>query len=102
MLISEITNSEEQLNLLKLISNCTWSAIQQQSAELANLPKKIKPKKTKTSPIKIGAPPLPPPPKNPNQGLNLSSQQQIAQVKKLFDKLRPQEGDLTNQKSTAQ
>jgi hypothetical protein len=102
MLISEITSSEEQLNLLKLISNCTWSAIQQQNADRTNQVKKVKPKNVKTSSIKISAPPPPPPPKKQNQGLDLSSQQQMAQVKKMFDKLKPKEVSSSSPKVPSQ
>lgn len=102
MLISEITSSEEQLNLLKLISNCTWSAIQQQNADGTNQVKKVKPKNVKTSSIKISAPPPPPPPKKQNQGLDLSSQQQMAQVKKMFDKLKPKEVSSSSPKVPSQ
>ena len=95
MLISEITNVEDQLNLLKLISNCTWSAIQQQNADTANQIKKIKPKKSKSSQIRLKAPLPPPPPKKPSSinTLDLSSQEQMNKVKQMFDKLKPKEAD---------
>jgi len=60
MLINEITSSEDQLNLLKLISNCTWSAIQQQNTDAVNQAKKIKPKKGKPKQFKLKVPPPPP------------------------------------------
>ena len=95
MLISEITNVEDQLNLLKLISNCTWSAIQQQNADTANQIKKIKPKKSKSSQIRLKAPLPPSPPKKPTSinTLDLSSQEQMNKVKQMFDKLKPKEAD---------
>jgi len=95
MLISEIINVEDQLNLLKLISNCTWSAIQQQNADTANQIKKIKPKKSKSSQIRLKAPLPPPPPKKPTSinTLDLSSQEQMNKVKQMFDKLKPKEAD---------
>ena len=95
MLISEMTNVEDQLNLLKLISNCTWSAIQQQNADTANQIKKIKPKKSKSSQIRLKAPLPPPPPKKPTSinTLDLSSQEQMNKVKQMFDKLKPKEAD---------
>ncbi len=104
MLISEITNSEEQLNLLKLINNCTWSAIQQQNADSANQIKKIKPKKGKPSQIKLKVPPPPPPPKKlaPNNTLDLSSQEQMNKVKQMFDKLKPKESDPLASKNPSQ
>lgn len=103
MLISEITNVEDQLNLLKLISNCTWSAIQQQNADKANQIKKVKPKKIKPNQIKLKAPP-PPPPKKPNpiNALDLSSQEQMNKVKQMFDKLKPKEADPFSQKNSSQ
>jgi len=104
MLMCEITNSEEQLNLLKLISNCTWSAIQQQNTDMANQTKKIKPKKVKTNAIKITAPPPPPLPKKPvsNNALDLSSQEQMKKVKQMFDKLKPKEANPLAQKNPSQ
>ncbi len=104
MLISEITNSEEQLNLLKLINNCTWSAIQQQNADATNQIKKIRPKKSKPSQIKLRTPPPPPPPKKPapNNPLDLSSQEQMNKVKQMFDKLKPKEANPLTQKNSSQ
>lgn len=104
MLICEITSSEEQLNLLKLISNCTWSAIQQQKAEVIPQPKKAKPKRNRSSSIKVTAPPPPPPPKKvlPTNTLDLSSQEQMNKVKQMFDKLKPKEVDARNQKNASQ
>lgn len=95
MLISEITNVEDQLNLLKLITNCTWSAIQQQNADAVNQQKKVKPKKNKPSQIKLKVPTPPPPPKKPTpiNTLDLSSQEQMNKVKQMFDKLKPKEAD---------
>lgn len=104
MLICEITSSEEQLNLLKLISNCTWSAIQQQKADVIPQPKKDKPKRNRTSSIKVTASPPPPPPKKvlPTNTLDLSSQEQMNKVKQMFDKLKPKEVDARNQKNASQ
>jgi hypothetical protein len=105
MLICEITSSDEQLNLLKLISNCTWSAIQQQKADLTTQPKKVKPKRSRSSSIKITAPPPPPPPPKkvlPTSALNLGSQEQMNKVKQMFDKLKPKEADARTQKNTSQ
>lgn len=93
MLINEITSSEDQLNLLKLISNCTWSAIQQQNVDMANQEKKIKPKKGKPKQVKLKAPPPPPPKPLPSNTLDLSSQEQMKKVKQMFDKLKPKEAD---------
>lgn len=91
MLINEITSSEDQLNLLKLISNCTWSAIQQQNADAVNQAKRIKPKKIKPKQVKLKVPPPPPPKPLPNNALDLSSQEQMKKVKQMFDKLKPKE-----------
>lgn len=104
MLISEITNVEDQLNLLKLISNCTWSAIQQQNVDKANQIKKVKPKKSKPNQIKLKAPPPPPPPKKPTpiNALDLSSQEQMNKVKQMFDKLKPKEADPVSKKNPSQ
>lgn len=104
MLISEIINVEDQLNLLKLISNCTWSAIQQQNADTANQIKKIKPKKSKSSQIRLKAPLPPPPPKKPTSinTLDLSSQEQMNKVKQMFDKLKPKEADPLASKNPSQ
>ncbi len=104
MLICEITNSEDQLNLLKLISNCTWSAIQQQKADIAPQQKKVKPKRNRSSSIKVTAPPPPPPPKKalPPNTLDLSSQDQMNKVKQMFDKLKPKEVNAKIQKNTSQ
>lgn len=107
MLICEITNSEEQLNLLKLISNCTWSAIQQQKAEVMSQPKKLKPKRNRSSSIKVTAPPPPPPPPPPKKvppknTLDLSSQEQMNKVKQMFDKFKPKEVDSRLKKNASQ
>ncbi len=104
MLICEITSSEEQLNLLKLISNCTWSAIQQQKTDPITQPKKVKPKRSRSSSIKVTAPPPPPPPnkKLATSTLDLGSQEQMNKVKQMFDKLKSKEVDARTQKDTSQ
>lgn len=104
MLINEITSSEDQLNLLKLISNCTWSAIQQQNTDTANQLKKAKPKKVKPKQVKLKAPPPLPPPTKPlnGNGLDLSSQEQMKKVKQMFDKLKPKEVNQLTAKNISQ
>ena len=104
MLINEITSVEDQLNLLKLISNCTWSAIQQQNADTANQLKKIKPKKGKQRQVKLSTPPPPPLPKKPlpSNTLDLGSQEQMKKVKQIFDKLKPKEADSLASKTPSQ
>ena len=104
MLINEITSSEDQLNLLKLISNCTWSAIQQQSTDAVNQAKKIKPKKGNPKQVKLKVPPPPPPPPKPlpSNALDLSSQEQMKKVKQMFDKLKPKEADPLASKNSSQ
>ena len=104
MLINVITSSEDQLNLLKLISNCTWSAIQQQNTDAVNQAKKIKPKKGKPKQVKLKVPPPPPPPPKPlpSNALDLSSQEQMKKVKQMFDKLKPKEVDPLASKNSSQ
>ena len=102
MLINEITSSEDQLNLLKLISNCTWSAIQQQNTDAVNQAKKIKPKKGKPKQVKLKVPPPPPPKPLPSNALDLSSQEQMKKVKQMFDKLKPKEADPLASKNSSQ
>lgn len=104
MLINEITSSEDQLNLLKLISNCTWSAIQQQNTDAVNQAKKIKPKKGKPKQVKLKVPPPPPPPPKPlpSNALDLSAQEQMKKVKQMFDKLKPKEADSLASKNPSQ
>ncbi len=102
MLINEITSVEDQLNLLKIISNCTWSAIQQQNADTANQLKKIKPKKGKPTQVKFRVPPPPPPKPLPSNALDLSSQEQMKKVKQMFDKLKPKEADPLASKNSSQ
>ncbi|GEM_PF-6157232 len=104
MLINEITSSEDQLNLLKLISNCTWSAIQQQNTDAVNQAKKIKPKKGKPKQFKLKVPPPPPPPPKPlpSNALDLGSQEQMKKVKQMFDKLKPKEADSLASKTPSQ
>jgi hypothetical protein len=102
MLINEITSSEDQLNLLKLISNCTWSAIQQQNTDAVNQAKKIKPKKGRPKQVKLKVPPPPPPKPLPSNALDLSSQEQMKKVKQMFDKLKPKEVDPLASKNSSQ
>ena len=81
MRISEIASSEEQLGLLRLIIDNTWTAIKQQAdaeaRQNATQPKPIKVKSVpKAKPAPMAAPPKPLPKPKPLQPLSAKPEQQ--------------------------
>ena len=81
MRMNEIASAEEQLGLLRLIIDNTWTAIKQQAdaeaRQKATQPKPIKAKSvSKARPAPMAAPPKPLPKPKPIQPISVKPQQQ--------------------------
>jgi hypothetical protein len=79
--MNEIASAEEQLGLLRLIIDNTWTAIKQQANSQASQqisqPRKIKPKTIpKVKPAPMAAPPKPLPKPKPIQPISVKPQPQ--------------------------
>ncbi|QWE00462.1 hypothetical protein FD967_10625 [Polynucleobacter sp. JS-Mosq-20-D10] len=90
MRINEIANAQEQLELLRLIIDNTWSAVKQQadiqSRQLATKPRTTKPKAPKQA-IRIPTPPKPKPLPKPTLTPQQQAKHQQLQQNQLVNQL---------------
>ena len=106
MRMDEIASAEEQLGLLRLIIDNTWTAIKQQAdAEARQKTSQPKPVKVKTvpkvKPAPMAAPPKPLPKPKPIQPVAVTPEQQHELlVKQLHKKINKFKGDQSNQSNS--